>query len=71
MEYEIKVSHSRLAYIRKGIVKDLGHEWTMVRNRNAAVVYPKGCDLRRVIRGIQIILRDLKLRLEEQGLNNK
>ena len=68
MEYEIKVNRlNRLVYIRKEILKDMGHEWTMVRNRNAAVVYPRDCDLRRVIRSVQTILRDLRLRLAEQG----
>jgi hypothetical protein len=72
VEYNISVNESqRLAYIPKVILQALGHKLTIVPNSNAAIIFPKGEDPSIVLRSLEIILQDLKLRAELSNESRK
>lgn len=65
VEFDISVNESqRLAYIPKAILRSLGHKLTIVPNSNAAIIYPKGEDPSVVLRSLEIILQDLRMKTE-------
>jgi len=68
VEFEIKVHpRQKLAYIPKEIVDSLGFVWKANPNTKAMVVYPKDTPLIQVLKSLEIILADLKLRLRWLG----
>jgi len=65
MEFEIKINEKQhLAYIRKEIVKAFGLKLRFQPNTNAAIVYSEGVKASDVIRSVEILLADLRIRAE-------
>lgn len=68
VEFGITVNRSQhSAYIPKILIKTLGFKLVLLPNSNAAVIYPQGKDLNVVLRSLEIILQDIKLRNEMQA----
>jgi hypothetical protein len=64
--FRIKVHpKQRQAYIPKEVVEDLGHVLRLLPDKNAAVVYPEGKPLAKVVESVRLLLRDLELRADE------
>ena len=65
VEFEINVNRTqRLVYIPKKVLESLGYSLTIVPDFNAAVLYPTGEDLEIIAKSVEVILQDLKLRME-------
>ena len=63
VEFDIRVHpKQRQAYIPKEIVETLGYRWKVTPNMKAIAAYPKDATIETVIRSLEIILDDLKLR---------
>jgi hypothetical protein len=63
VEFRINVNRSqRLVYVPKKILETLGHSLTIVPNTNAALLYPTGTSLEMIVKSVELILQDLKLR---------
>jgi hypothetical protein len=66
VELRIKVHRKqRQAYIPKEVVEDLGHVLRLLPDKNAAVIYPEGKSLAKVVESVKLLLRDLELRTDE------
>jgi hypothetical protein len=66
VEFKVKVHRKqRQAYIPKAVVEDLGHELRLLPDKNAAVIYPEGKSLAKVLESVRLLLRDLELRADE------
>lgn len=67
VEFKINVNRSqRLVYIPKKVLEVLGHSLTIVPDMNAAVLYPTGQNLEIVAKSVEILLQDLRLRIESK-----
>jgi hypothetical protein len=67
MEFNIKINEKqRLAYIRKEIIEAFGTKLKFQPNTNAAIVYSEGVKASAVIRSVEILLADLKIRAEKE-----
>jgi len=62
MEYELKTGSQGHIYIPKRIREAFGEKLNFLPNAEAGVIYPKNADLNRVVKSLQIIIADLKLR---------
>lgn len=72
VEFPITVNEKqRLAYIPKILIKTLGSKLIIVPNSNAAVIYPEGRDLDIVLKSLEIISQDLRLRNEIKNIRRK
>ena len=70
VEFDIKIHpKQRLAYIPKEIIQTLGFQLKIIPNLKAAVVYPANENPERILKSLEVILADLKLRLEDQKQN--
>jgi hypothetical protein len=68
MEFEIKVNKKgHLAYIRKEIVAAFGTRLKFQPNTYAAIVYASGVKAYDVVRSVEILLADLRIRAENEG----
>jgi hypothetical protein len=64
VEFEINVNRDqRLVYIPKKVVESLGHSLTIVPDCNAAILYPTGEDPETVVKSVEVLLQDLRLRI--------
>jgi hypothetical protein len=67
VQFDLTVNRKqRSAYIPKILIKTLGFKLVLLPDTNAAIIYPHGRDLKVVLRSVEIILQDLKLRSEMQ-----
>jgi hypothetical protein len=66
VEFVIHVNQQRTAYIPKEVIEILGHEWLLVPNAKAAVIYPRQCDLKTAIKSVLVIVKGLKLMLSSR-----
>jgi len=64
MEYEIKAGPQGHFYFPKKIRELWGTEIKILPNAKAGAVYPKDADLKQVIRNLEVIIADLKIRSE-------
>ena len=68
VEFSIKVNEKqRLAYIPKEIVRIFGLQLCLLPDAAAAIVYSTNTNLEIVIRSVEILLDDLKLRHSISG----
>lgn len=63
-EFELKTGPQGHIYLPKKIREVFGEKLKIMPNAHAAVLYPADADLQAVIASLQLIIRDLKLRLE-------
>jgi|GEM_PF-5164032 len=67
-EFVVKVHPKlQLAYIRDELFRVLGTEPRAVSSRRGVFLYPKGADLKEVLRSLEIIRQDLEIELGESG----
>ena len=67
MQFIIKIdSKQHLAYIRKEIVEAFGLRLKFQPNSKAAIVYPEGVKASDVIKSVEILLADLRLRAQDE-----
>lgn len=64
MEYDLKAGPQGHVYLPKKIREALGEELKLLPNAVAGAIYPKDADLDHVIRSLEVIIADLKLRAE-------
>jgi len=71
VEFKIKIHpQQRLTRIPKILAENFGTVWTLVPNRDAAVIFAENADPRAVLRSLAIIQQELQLRAEfESGTN--
>jgi hypothetical protein len=68
VEFEINVNRDqRLVYIPKKVLDSLGHSLTIVPDSNAAILYPTGKDPETVVKSVEVLLQDLRLRISSKG----
>jgi hypothetical protein len=68
MEFVIKIDGKQhLAYIRKEIVEAFGLRLKFQPNSKAAIVYSEGVKASDVIKSVEILLADLRLRAEDES----
>lgn len=68
MEFVIKIDERQhLAYIRKEIVAAFGLRLKFQPNTKAAIVYSEGVRPSEVIKSVEILLADLRLRAEDEA----
>jgi len=66
MEYDLKTGPQGHVYLPKRIREALGEELKLLPNAEAGAIYPKNADLKRVIKSLEIIIADLKLRANKK-----
>jgi len=66
VKFRVKANPSGQYYFPKEVRQELGGELTLVCNAKAAVVFPESAPLTAVLESIEIILRDLRHRLQLQ-----
>jgi len=71
VEYKIKIHPKQmLAYFPKRLAKAFGFRLKLIPDFKAAVIFPENEDLNTVIRSLEIILQDFRLRAEAVGKSN-
>jgi len=63
-EFELKTGPQGHIYLPKKIREVFGEKLKLMPNAHAAAIYPADADLQAVIASLQLIVRDLTLRLE-------
>lgn len=63
-EFELKTGPQGHIYLPKKIREVFGEKLKIMPNVNAAAIYPADVDLETVVASLQLIIQDLKLRLE-------
>ncbi len=67
MEIEGRIHPEQgLMYWREDLRKILGHRVRIVPDSKAVVVFPEGADYKQVIRSLEIILEDLRIKAGEK-----
>jgi hypothetical protein len=67
VEFKIRIHpEQRLTRIPKILTQNFGTIWTLIPNREAAVVFPENADLQMVLKSLAIIQQDLQLRIESK-----
>jgi hypothetical protein len=61
MKVRLRTGPQGHVYLPEAVREILGKEITLLPNSEAAVLYPKDADLKRVIRSLRIIISDLEL----------
>jgi hypothetical protein len=65
MQYIIKIHpEQRQTRIPKALTENFGNIWALVPNSEAAVIFREDADLNRVLRSLEILEQDLRLRAE-------
>ena len=67
MEYDLKTDLQGHVYFPKKIREMFGDRMIIVPGVDAAAVYPEGADLQFVISSLELIIRDLELRVKTKG----
>ena len=66
VEFNVKIHPAqRITYFPKQLVEQFGYELKVLPNANAAVVFSKDKNLESVIKSVELLLQDLRLRQEE------
>lgn len=71
VKYTIKSNPAGQYYFPKEIREALGKEVVVIPNAFAAAIFPKDAPLERVAKSLELILEDIKLRLEHQNDSEK
>jgi bifunctional DNA-binding transcriptional regulator/antitoxin component of YhaV-PrlF toxin-antitoxin module len=66
VEFKVKANPTGQYYFPKEVREELGHNLKMVCNAKAAIVYNAETSIQTVLESIDIIIRDLRHRLELQ-----
>ena len=66
VKFQVKSNSSGQYYFPKEVRAELGNKLTLVCNAKAAVVFSEGTSLITVLESIEIIMKDLKHRLDIQ-----
>ena len=69
MEFELKTGSQGQVYFPKTIRKVLGSKMTLLPNSDAAVIFPENTEPEDVIASLQVIISDLKLRVNKKRRN--
>lgn len=65
VEFELKVHpKQKVTWLPRQIVKAWGFELKLLPNNNAGILYPTGIEYDAVIKSVEILLQDLRLRAE-------
>jgi hypothetical protein len=68
-EFKVRVGPQGHIYLPKVVREALGKELKIIPNAHAAAIYPANAQPQAIIASLQLIIQDLKLRLEaEQGI---
>jgi bifunctional DNA-binding transcriptional regulator/antitoxin component of YhaV-PrlF toxin-antitoxin module len=68
-EFKVRVGPQGHIYLPKVVREALGNELKIIPNAHAAAIYPENAQPQAIIVSLQLIIQDLKLRLEaEQGV---
>jgi hypothetical protein len=62
----LKIGPQGHVYLPKKIRRTFGDNLKFLPNANAAVIYPQGMDPETVIRSLQVIMTDLRMRVQEK-----
>lgn len=65
MEFELKTGPQGHIYLPKKIREIFGERYKFLPNAHAAAIYPDNADPQAVIDSLQVIISDLKLRLDK------
>lgn len=72
MEFIIKIDEKQhVGYFKKEIIEAFGLRLKFQPNSKAAIVYAEGVKASDVIRSVEILLQDLKLRAEDEQRSTK
>jgi len=66
MEFELKTGPQGHIYFPKSIRKVLGDKMKLLPNSDAAVIFPEGTEPEDVIASLEVIISDLKLRVNKK-----
>lgn len=67
VEFHVRIYlEQRLTRIPKILTQNFGAVWTLVPNKEAAVVFPEGANLQMVLKSLAIIQQDLELHIESK-----
>lgn len=67
VEFEVRINpDQRVAYIKKEIVDQFGCDLRLMPDTNAAIIFPKGKAISTIIRSVELLLQDLRLKEESQ-----
>jgi hypothetical protein len=65
VEFDLKVHpEQRVTWLPRQLVKAWGFELKLLPNNSAGILYPKEADYEAVIKSVEILLQDLRLRAE-------
>jgi hypothetical protein len=68
MQFVIKIDEKQhIAYIRKEIVEAFGLRLKFQPNTKAAIVYSEGIKASEVVKSVEILLADLRLRADDEA----
>ena len=66
MEFELKIGPQGHIYFPKKVRQILGENLKLLPNATAVVIYSEKADLQTVIKSLQVIISDLKLRADKK-----
>lgn len=67
MEFELKTGPQGHVYFPKNIRRIFGDRLKLLPNSDAAVIFPENTDPEIVIASLQVIISDLKLRVDKKA----
>jgi len=73
VKFKVKANPSGQYYFPKEVREELGKELTLICNAQAAVVFPENVSLKNVLESIELIMKDLKhrIQLEKEVCNDE
>lgn len=69
VKFKLKTNPVGQIYLPKEIREELGKELILIANAKVGVIFPTNESLDRILKSLEVILADLKLRLEDQTKN--
>jgi hypothetical protein len=68
MKYKIKANPNGQFYFPKRVRDEWGHELELIPDAEAGAIYPAGLSAREVLRSLNVVIADLKHRMEMEGV---